>query len=60
MGLTISGLWDKLFGKKNMRILMGKLQPEPIVCIEVLHYMYDSYSVCVCVCTCVCVCLQLD
>ena len=24
MGLTISNIWQRLFGKKNMRILMGE------------------------------------
>lgn len=28
MGLTISSLFSRLFGKKQMRILMGELGPE--------------------------------
>lgn len=43
MGLTISNLFQSLFGKKNMRILMGKAQRLCLrLCVEV-HAFPDPF-----------------
>ena len=39
MGLAISSLFTKLFGKKNMRILMGKTQYSVLSVIVLLKYL---------------------
>jgi len=35
MGLTISSLFNRLFGKKNMRILMGRMVVVFAICLTV-------------------------
>ena len=40
MGLTISSLFNRLFGKKQMRILMGKLS---FIRLDLLYFTYCLY-----------------
>lgn len=44
MGLQFSRIWERIFSKREMRILMvgldaaGKVSIKPIICIILLHY----------------------
>ena len=40
MGLTISGLFSRLFGKKQMRILMGKTKSKNLT--DDIHYQLSE------------------
>jgi len=40
MGLTISNLFTRLFGKKQMRILMGKQNVDVLSCFGLLNVLF--------------------